>query len=440
MKKNFIHLPKRFISNRIKPTFKNSLVVKLKSNQFEDYQNLANMISKNFQMISSSQIYQSEEYYHGLLEIESKSESIVEVEKLSRLINTHKRSQVFSEVKPISQIEERQSLFAKFKENQSKCSVFNNNNKLAGLIQCEIFPSQNGFRRIGEQRNDDYGHFIDKLEENKDFFEVVEIQGDSNEGVANKTMEILRLKKMIELIRDNQYIKNKIISVRTKFPEVAEICLQEGANIIKDPSGGKFDPNMIEFIAQSASPFILSLYLKDRNTDKTFYDAYVNSLEKSLNFCQRKGVLNSNIALDLNLDLMNRNQLNEFYSNIQNFRRDFDNIIISPFVGAADSSNQDIAFNLLFRSNFNLIRYNEFRHMRELNDYIKSNNLGAELGSTPQEIRYTTAKSVSDLPFYKFSLLKESETQLKNLFDLSKVKKEDELTQLIHKHKRQIEK
>jgi hypothetical protein len=429
MKKKFIQVTKKFASEKKVPTMPNSLIFKLKTSLFDDYQNLSYLMAKKFQSNWSSQIYHTGEHYQGLIEVQKRSDFIIEVEKFRRLVNTHKIGEVFTEVKSIEKSEDRMNLYQSFKENQKKCSVFNNNTRLAGIARCKIYFCKEGLKNDGELIHNDYGRIIEKLEDNHDNFQIIEIQGQRDDQVSEDTLELIRLEKMIEIIRDNEIIGNKLISVRTKYPYIAEKVLEKGANIIFDPTGGKFDHDLINFVAQSHVPFILNLDTEIHSNK--FYENFIKNLDNSLNYCLKKGMLNSNIALDLNLNYLKSSQVQEFYQNFDDFRKKFDNVIIS-LLPESDKYRQ------LFANNFDLVRYNSLDKIRQTHDYIKSLNLSSDIGYLPSQLNVPTKMSLEDLPKYNFSLEGEKEVLLKNLFDLSKVKQEDKLSTIIQKNENKI--
>jgi hypothetical protein len=431
MKKKFIQVSKKFASENNLQAPPNSLIFKLKTNLFEDFKNMSSLTAKNFQTKWSTQIYHTGKHYQGLIEVEKKSDLIIEVEKFSRLINSQKIGEVYTEVKPIINSEDRENIYLNFKENLKKCSMFNNNTHLAGIVRCKLYYSKEGLKNEGCLRHDDYGRMIEKLEDHHDCFEVIEIQGQRDGQVSEDTLELIRLEKMIEIIRDNKLIGNKLISVRTKSPYIAGKVLDKGANIISDPTGGKFDHNMISVVAQNHTPFILN-FNDGIPSNKKFYEAFTKNLENTLNYCIKKGMLNSNIALDLNLNFLKQNQIEELENNIKDFRKKFDNSIISLL----PESEQNRKF---FLNNLDLIRYPNLKKISQTYNYIKSMDISPNVGYIPSQVTIPKKMSVQDIPSYKFTLLKEKEVLLKNLFDLSKVKQMDQLSSLIQKNENKLE-
>ena len=221
---NFYRINKKFAFNKAKSSFKNSTILKLKTKEYEDWSNIASLVSNNFRMKNSSQVYTSGEDYQGYLEFDSGAEELVDRERVNQLIKSYAGSNDFvlnsvsAGVKLVASREDREKVLSEFQKGESagkKCSVFSNNKKLAGVISCQLNASPNGLRRNGEERSDDYGYFLNKLEENLSAYEVIEIQGCGGNKMEYRTTESLRVTKFISLVRSNPMLKHKLISVKT---------------------------------------------------------------------------------------------------------------------------------------------------------------------------------------------------------------------------------
>ncbi len=80
-------------------------------------------------------------------------------------------------------------------------------------------------------------------------------------------LEIKRLLPSLKIIRNG--MPNQIISVDTFHSKVALKALEEGANLINDVSGGRFDKNMTKVIAESGCPYVIT---HSRGNSKTMLD------------------------------------------------------------------------------------------------------------------------------------------------------------------------
>lgn len=88
---------------------------------------------------------------------------------------------------------------------------------------------------------------------------IIDIGAYSSRPGANDVDEKEELKRLIPKIR---LIKNLfpeiVISVDTFRARVAELAVQEGAGMINDISGGTLDKDMLEFIAEVNTPYVLT--------------------------------------------------------------------------------------------------------------------------------------------------------------------------------------
>ena len=206
---------KRFSLDKLASSTRTYL--KLTTREFEDLSNISTILASNFKTVNSSQIYTSAsgEEYKGYLELESKSFGNAEKERVLHLIHSYaEENKIFLQNINVDVANN----FSNEYSSLNKCSVFSNNKKLAGIVECPLYSMGNkgGFKRVQNHRNDDYGYFIDRLEKYKETYEVIEIVGEGKLQQEDKTTESVRINKMISLIRENNIIKNKLISVRTK--------------------------------------------------------------------------------------------------------------------------------------------------------------------------------------------------------------------------------
>jgi dihydropteroate synthase len=110
-----------------------------------------------------------------------------------------------------------------------------------------------------------------------------------------------RVVPVIGMLRQNAGIP---ISVDTTKAEVAEAALAEGANVINDVSGLRFDPELAAVAAQASVPLIL---MHSRKTPSNmqediryddFYGDVAAELQASMAEAARRGVDESNVILD----------------------------------------------------------------------------------------------------------------------------------------------
>lgn len=89
--------------------------------------------------------------------------------------------------------------------------------------------------------------------------DIIDIGGVStrpNAAIPNIEEEINRILEPIQSIK--KYFPQAIISLDTMRGEVAHIGIEEGIDIINDVSGGMYDDSIIDVVAKSKVPYILT--------------------------------------------------------------------------------------------------------------------------------------------------------------------------------------
>lgn len=122
--------------------------------------------------------------------------------------------------------------------------------------------------------------------------DIIDIGGESSRPGADPVSveeEINRILPIIKIIREKS--KSIPISIDTVKSEVAKICLENGANIINDISGGKYDdPKMYEIVKEYGCPYIIMHMRGDPKTmDKmTEYKDLIKEVGEDLNSLIKK--------------------------------------------------------------------------------------------------------------------------------------------------------
>ncbi len=94
--------------------------------------------------------------------------------------------------------------------------------------------------------------------------EIVDIGGESTRPGSERIGAQEELKRVLPVLRSlRKELPDLWISIDTYKAEVARVCLEEGADIINDVSGGTFDPEMFKVIAGYRCPYVLS-HIKGR--------------------------------------------------------------------------------------------------------------------------------------------------------------------------------
>lgn len=98
-------------------------------------------------------------------------------------------------------------------------------------------------------------HCEEMLEQGADIIDIGGCSTRPNNAIATEEEELQRVIPVLKAIR--QRFPEAEISIDTFRKNVAEQCMDAGANIINDISGGLFDPEMLPYIGQNRIPYIL---------------------------------------------------------------------------------------------------------------------------------------------------------------------------------------
>lgn len=137
--------------------------------------------------------------------------------------------------------------------------------------------------------------------------DIIDIGGESTKPGAIPVDEITELERVIpviQAIRQHPETQNIPISIDTTKASVARSAIQAGADIVNDVSGGQFDENMFETVAQLQVPYVM---MHMRGTPATMqqmidYDDVVAEVlgyfETQIDRAVESGIDRSNIIID----------------------------------------------------------------------------------------------------------------------------------------------
>jgi len=117
---------------------------------------------------------------------------------------------------------------------------------------------------------------------------IIDIGGCSTRPKAVKVSEEEELKRVlpvIKLIKTN--FKDLVISIDTFRSNVARQCVEAGANIINDISGGDIDINMFKVAGELKVPYVLS-HIKGTPQTMQNDPLYINLIEEVKNYFEKK--------------------------------------------------------------------------------------------------------------------------------------------------------
>jgi len=114
--------------------------------------------------------------------------------------------------------------------------------------------------------------------------EIIDIGGESTRPGSERISaeeELRRVLPVLRLVRKE--LPDAWISIDTYKAEVARVCLEEGADIINDISGGTFDEGMFSVVSRYGCPYVIN-HIKGRpetwKTEPIVYDDVVGEIKE----------------------------------------------------------------------------------------------------------------------------------------------------------------
>lgn len=127
--------------------------------------------------------------------------------------------------------------------------------------------------------------------------DIIDIGGESTRPghtPLSAAEELERILPVIEAVEKNVSIP---ISVDTYKAETAKQVLENGADIINDIWGAKFDPKMAEVVAQYDAPIVL-MHNRDNMNYTNLIADMTRDLQESINIARANGIKDEHIILD----------------------------------------------------------------------------------------------------------------------------------------------
>ncbi|WP_340690485.1 dihydropteroate synthase [Hydrogenobacter thermophilus] len=88
--------------------------------------------------------------------------------------------------------------------------------------------------------------------------EIIDIGGESTRPGSERISTDEELRRVLPVLKElRKELPNIWISIDTYKSQVAKACLEEGADMINDISGGSFDQNMFDVIATYSCPYVM---------------------------------------------------------------------------------------------------------------------------------------------------------------------------------------
>ena len=98
-------------------------------------------------------------------------------------------------------------------------------------------------------------HCEEMLQQGADLIDIGGCSTRPNNPIATEEEELERVIPVLKAFK--RHYPNALVSIDTFRKNVAKACVEEGAEIINDISGGLFDPEMLPYIGENHIPYVL---------------------------------------------------------------------------------------------------------------------------------------------------------------------------------------
>ena len=105
------------------------------------------------------------------------------------------------------------------------------------------------------QMNNALQHCEQMIADGADFIDIGGCSTRPNNAIATENEELERVIPILKAIR--KAFPEALVSIDTFRKNIAEVCINEGADLINDISGGLFDTEMLPYIGQNHIPYVM---------------------------------------------------------------------------------------------------------------------------------------------------------------------------------------
>lgn len=138
------------------------------------------------------------------------------------------------------------------------------------------------------------------LNDGADILDVGGMSSRPGSEIISAEEEIKRVLPVVQNIIKN--FSKTIVSIDTLHSKTADICIKEGAHIINDISGGRYDNQMLQVVAKHDAPFII-MHMQGTPNTMQQNPNYGNVVNEVMDFfAERIAVCSKEGIVDLILD------------------------------------------------------------------------------------------------------------------------------------------
>ncbi|MFN3598307.1 MAG: dihydropteroate synthase [Aquificaceae bacterium] len=115
--------------------------------------------------------------------------------------------------------------------------------------------------------------------------DIIDIGGESTRPGSQRLSAEEELRRIMPVLKEiRKELPKTWISIDTYKAKVAEVCLQEGADMINDISGGTFDPDIYKVVAKYNCPYVITHIKGKPETWKEMPIVYEDVMEEILSW------------------------------------------------------------------------------------------------------------------------------------------------------------
>ena len=160
------------------------------------------------------------------------------------------------------------------------------------------------------QMNNALQHCEQMISDGADFIDIGGCSTRPNNAIATEQEELERVIPILKAIR--KAFPEALVSIDTFRKNIAEVCINEGADLINDISGGLFDTEMLPYIGQNHIPYVMMhcigspetmhQYALDGDIHQTVMDFFKQQCEALETYGKQQIILDPGIGFGKSLE------------------------------------------------------------------------------------------------------------------------------------------
>ena len=239
-------------------------------------------------------------------------------------------------------------------------------------------------------------HCEQMIADGADFIDIGGCSTRPNNAIATESEEMERVIPILKTVRKT--FPETLVSIDTFRKNVAEACINEGADLINDISGGLFDKEMLTYIGKNHIPYVMMhcvgtpetmhQYALDGNIHQTVLDFFKQQCEVLEAYGEQQIILDPGIgfgkSLEANYQLLSdlsRYRYNNFPILIGISRKSLINKVLHTTPDTAENGTT-VLNTIALLNGADILRVHDVKNAREAIELVGSfRNFAANLKS-----------------------------------------------------------